>query len=118
MISGDGLFKCRTVRRVVREEACNQKFIDDVVTPIDEYVQKGAKTSFEYVRVHRNVVEGHAPIPEAPGRAFVPRRVRLSQKDFEDFGYTEECMGLRVPANRHSRTKATVTSAGRGSRPS
>ena len=60
MISGDGLFRCRTVRRVVREEASNQKWNEEAVTPIDEYVQKGAKTSFEDVRVHRRVVEGHA----------------------------------------------------------
>ena len=33
---------CRTVRRVVREEAFNQKWIEEVVTPIDEYIQKGA----------------------------------------------------------------------------
>ena len=52
VISGDGLFRCRTVRRVPREEAFNQKWIDEAVTPIDEYVQKGAKTSFEDVRVH------------------------------------------------------------------
>ena len=80
MISGDGLSRCRTVRRIVREETFNQKWIDEVVTPIDDYVQKGAKTSFEDVRVHRHVVEGHAPIPEAPGRAFVPMGAR--QKDF------------------------------------
>ena len=93
VISGDGLFRCRTVRRVPREEAFNQKWIDEAVTPIDEYVQKGAKTSFEDARVHRHVVEGHAPIPEAPGRAFIPRRTRLAQKDFDDYGYTENCKG-------------------------
>ena len=93
MISGNGLFKCRTVRRVIRDEAFNQKWIDEAVTPIDEQVQKGARTSFEDVRVHRHVVEGHVPIPAATGRAFVPRRARLSQKDFDDFGYTENCRG-------------------------
>ena len=49
----DGLFKCRTVRRVIREEAFNPKWMDEAVTPIDEYVQKGATTSFEDVRTHR-----------------------------------------------------------------
>ena len=84
------------VRRVVREEASNQECIEEAVTPLDEYVQKGAKTSFEDVRVHRHVVERHAPIPEAPGRAFVPRRARLSQMGFDDFGYTENCRGCEV----------------------
>ena len=51
------------------------------------------RSSFGDVRVHRHVVAGHAPIPEAPGRAFFPRTARLSQKDFEDFGYTENCRG-------------------------
>ena len=36
VISVDGLFKCRTVRRIAREEAFNQKRIDEAVTPIDE----------------------------------------------------------------------------------
>ena len=34
-----------------------------------------------------HVVEGHAPIPESP------RRTRLSQKDFDDVGYIEDCRG-------------------------
>ena len=66
------------------------------MTPIDEYVQKGSKTSFEDVRVHRHVVEGHAPLPEAPGRAFVPRRAGLPQNVFDDFGYTENCRGCEL----------------------
>ena len=58
MISEDGPFRCQTVCRVTREEAFNQKWLDEAVTPIDEYVQKGAKTSSEDVRVHRHVVKG------------------------------------------------------------
>ena len=73
-------------------EAVSQKWLEEAVTPI-EYVQKGAKTSFEDVRSHRHVVKGHAPVPVAPGRAFVPRRTRLGQQDFDDFGYTQGCRG-------------------------
>ena len=36
VISGDGRFKCSTVRRVIREEAFNQTWIDEAVTPIDD----------------------------------------------------------------------------------
>ena len=89
MISGDGLFRCRTVRRVIREETFNQKWLDEAVTPIDEYFQKVAKTSLEDVKVHRHVVEGHAPVQAEPGKTCVPRRTRLSQEDFENSGYTE-----------------------------
>ena len=63
------------------------------MTPIDEYVQKEAKMPFEDVRSHRHILEGHAPVPVAPSRAFVPRRARLGQQDFEDFGYTQGCRG-------------------------
>ena len=42
VISGDGLFKCRTVTGVVHEEAFNLKWFEEAVTPIDQYVQKGA----------------------------------------------------------------------------
>ena len=52
VISGDGLFKWRTVRRVFREEAFSQKWLEVAVTPLNEYVQKGANTSFEDVRSH------------------------------------------------------------------
>ena len=93
IISGDGLFKCRTVRRVTREEAFNTKWLDEAVTPIDEYVQKGAKTSFEDVRVHRHVAEEQAPVPEGAGREYVPRRARLGQEDFRRHGYTAGCRG-------------------------
>ena len=89
IMSGDGLFKCRTVRRVIREEAFSQQLMDEAMTPIDEYVQKGAKTSW----AHRHVVEGYAPVPADPGRASVPRRARLAQGDFENEGYTEDCRG-------------------------
>ena len=81
------------MRRVVREEAFSPRWLEEAVTPIDEFVQKGARTSFEDVRVHRHVVEGQAPIPAAPGRAFIARRTRLSPQDFDDFGYTEGCKG-------------------------
>ena len=62
-----------------------------MVTPIDEYVQKGAKTSFEDVRGHCYVVAGYAPVPVVPGRVFVLRIARLAQGDFDKFGYTENC---------------------------
>ena len=84
------------MRRVIREEAFNQKWMDEAVTPIDEYFQKGTNTSFEDVRTHRHVVEGYAPVPADPGRAFVPRRARLAQGDFEDHGYTKDCRGCEL----------------------
>ena len=93
IISGEGLFKCRTVRRVIREDAFSSKWVEEVVTPIDEYVQKGAKTSFEEVRTHRHVVESRAPVPEEINRTYAPRRIRLEQKDFDKLGYTENCRG-------------------------
>ena len=71
------------------EKKCsNQKWIDEAVAPTDEYIQKGAKSLFKDIRARRHVVEGHAPIPAAPARAFVPRRAKLSQKDSDEFGYT------------------------------
>ena len=65
----------------------------EALTPIDEYVQKGAKTSFEDIRTQRHIADGHAPIPAALGRAFIPRRARLAHKDFDNYGYTEGCRG-------------------------
>ena len=93
IISGDGLFKCRTVRRVTREEAFNSRWIEEAVTTIDEYVEKGAKTSFEDVRVHRHVVETRAPVTEEANKDYAPRRARLDKKDFNRHGFTENCRG-------------------------
>ena len=67
--------------------------MEEAVTPIDEFVMKGAKTNFEDARVHRHVVEGHAPVPPEPGREYVPRRARLIPNDFEEHGYTAGCRG-------------------------
>ena len=78
---------------MIREEAFSQKWLDEALTPIDEYVQKGTKTSFEDIRTHRHIVDGHAPIPAAPGRAFIPRRARLAHKDFDNCENTEGCRG-------------------------
>ena len=93
IISAEGLFKCRTVRRVIREDAFNPRWVEEAVTPIDEYVQKGAKTSFEEVRTHKHVVESRAPVPEEANRKYEPRRIRLEQKDFDRLGYTQNCRG-------------------------
>ena len=93
VISAEGLFKCRTVRRVIREDAFNPKWLEEAITPIDDYVQKGAKTSFEEVRTQRHVVQGRAPVPEDISKPYAPRRIRLEQKDFERLGFTEDCRG-------------------------
>ena len=36
IISGDGFIKCHTVRRIIGEEAFNQSWVDEAMTPIDD----------------------------------------------------------------------------------
>ena len=93
IVSGEGLFKCRTVRRVVREEAFGAGWLEKAITPIDEFVSKGAKSSFADVRTQRHIVPGGAPVPEDVGRTYIPRRTRLKPDDFDKFDYTEDCRG-------------------------
>ena len=89
MISEEGFFKCRTVRRIPREYAFDAKCLEEAKTPMDEFVNKGAMSSFPEVRTNRHVVATPAPIPESLGKTYIPRRTRVMPDDFVEFEYTD-----------------------------
>ena len=96
VINEDGLFKCRTLRRVPREEAFHVKWLENATTPVDEFVNKGAMTTFPGgAGVNRHTVEGSAPVPAGVGKAYIPRRTRLTPQDFVEYGYTDGCRGCQ-----------------------
>ena len=83
------MFKCRTIRRLVRGKAFDTETLNKAKTAIDEYVEKGA--SADLPRVRWGGVE-HQGVP-VDKEGYAPRRARLVPEDFVKFGYTENCKG-------------------------
>ena len=88
----DGVYKCRTIRRVPKENMADPNCLSKIKIRVASYIKSGAKTS-----VHKpRVVE---PMPEAPNvremetrwKEIVPRRVNLRKQDFLKFGYAAGC---------------------------
>ena len=83
----DGVFKCRTIRRLSRDKAFSKDTLTMGAWGISDYVNKGARTSAE-ARQGEQVREG---VPG--GREFAPRRARLLPDDFKRHGFTQGCRG-------------------------
>ena len=88
LINKNGLFKCRTARRVIKEKAFNENTLTEAMTTIDRYVNKGASTEPPPLTFDEPVYEG-VPIE----RSFIPRRARLKPEDFDQHGFTDGCRG-------------------------
>ena len=89
-VNKNGLFKCRTARRLVREKVFSQRTLEEAVITIDEYVNKGASTTPPTVTFAEAAVQG---VPIESGRTFIPRRARLKPEDFDSHGFTDGCRG-------------------------
>ena len=81
-----GVFKCKTIRRVLKEHMSDPMCLDKVTMNVTEFLKSGARTSDP-----ARIIE---PMPQAPKtdepemrrQGLVPRRMRLSPKDFESHG--------------------------------
>ena len=86
-LNTNGLFKCRTMKKLPRDRAFNPECFTEITFDIGGYIEKGARTT----------VEGRqgelAPEGEQGNRAFAPRRVRLIPEDFRKNGFTVDCRG-------------------------
>ena len=112
----DGIFKCRTARRLTRDKAFSIETMDMAKWGISEYVNKGARTSAE-ARIGEHLADG-----AAGGRTFAPRRVRLEPADFQKHGFTVGCrgcawmedkVGARVAHSEQCRERMEKSIAGR-----
>ena len=80
--NGGGIFKCRTIRRVPKENMADPRCVEKVMVDVATFLKTGAKTSG--CRTTR-VIE---PMPQAPPTEepetrrteIVPRRIRLTPK--------------------------------------
>ena len=90
----EGLFKCRTVRRVVEDKSYDPDCLDYVKEFYDDYMLKGASTTA--ARVRFGIAQRQEPGVEGvrtAGGDYAPRRLRLVPQDFVSHGYTEGCGG-------------------------
>ena len=89
MVNDEGAFTCSTMRRLQEDKAFDKNVLKDVKVNYREYVTEGASSS---------PVEVRPAVPSAPangpgGARTMPRRARMSQADFDKFGYTAGCPG-------------------------
>ena len=98
----DGIFKCRTIRKVPKENMYDKESIEYIKVTVAEYIKNGAKATVPRVRYAE-------PLPVAPGdpadgnvqpREFIPRRAYLKPADFIQYGYTVGCQGCIWQQNK------------------
>ena len=88
----DGIYKCRTIKRKAEEVSYDEKCLDFLKIPYDEYIMKGALTNPPAVH---HPARGPAEPDAVPvrGREFVPRRLYTKASDYVRHGYTQGCRG-------------------------
>jgi hypothetical protein len=89
IINENGLFKCRSMRRLEKEKACDEETLKKATKTIDEYIEKGASSTLPGVRGGN---AEHVGVP-ADRDGYAPRRAKLKAEDFAKFGYTIGCKG-------------------------
>ena len=86
----DGLYKCRTIRRLENNLAFDVDTLDKATKTIDEYIHKGATANLP------GVCGGGAPehvgVP-LDKDGYAPRRAKLRAEYFTRIGYTIGCKG-------------------------
>ena len=97
--TGDGVYKCRTVRRRAKENSCDAELIDAIKMSYDEYILEGAKTTPAVTFARPAAVEPEPPVPMR-GRDFVPRRLYTKASDYIAHGYTQGCRGCEWLQNK------------------
>ena len=99
--TADGVFKCRTIKQRVAENAYDPKCLEYIKVSYADYVLSGAKSQGARVRYADLAVEPPAREPAVrSGNEFVPRRIYLKPADFDKFGFTEGCPGCTWLQNR------------------
>ena len=108
----EGVYRCRTVKRRAEELSYDPNCTDYLNIKYDEYILKGAKTR-QHVSMPRNIESQEIP---TRGREFVPRRLYMMPKDYEDTDSpraAEDARGRRIRSEPAHRTASSVDSAWR-----
>ena len=78
----DGLYKCRTMKRMPRDNAFHATCMEETPFGIEVYIEKGARTTAES---HQGELAREG---ELGGREFAPRRRKLAASDVDRAGFT------------------------------
>ena len=86
---GSGVFSTTTIRRHQDDKAYDPEILKEVAIRHRDYVMHGAKSTSTEVRPHTAAPS----IPNTAAAPMMPRRIRLRQEDFVEYGYTVGCPG-------------------------
>ena len=89
---GSGIFSTTTIRRYQDDKACDPEIVKEETILHRDYVMHGAKSTPTEVRPHTAAASTPNPAAAAP---MMPRRIRLRQEDFIEYGYTVGCPGCQ-----------------------
>ena len=84
-----GTFSTTTIRRHQDYKVYGPEIVKEVAILHRYYVMHGAKSTPTEVRPH----SAAASIPNTVAAPMMPRRTRLRQEDFKEYGYTVGCPG-------------------------
>ena len=98
VVNIDGAFRCRTIRRMIDDQAYDPECVNNVKIRYDDFISDGLKSTFAGVRMGGQVADNpnFDDIPTRGGgsvQAPIPRRARLYPDDFRKNGYTIGCPG-------------------------
>ena len=86
---GSGVFSTTALRLDQDDKAYGPEILQDVKILHLDYVMHGAKSTPAEVRGHTAA----SSIPNPAAAPVMPRRIRLRQEDFVEYGYTAGCPG-------------------------
>ena len=98
--TSEGVYKCRTIRRMLGEHMTDPECLVKLKVSVSEFLKQGAKTTKHEPKVVEPIPKAsHSEDVETRRKELVPRRARLLKKEFAAHGYTEGC-----PECRHMNT--------------
>ena len=86
---GSGVLSTTTIRRHQDDKAYDPDIVKEVTILHRDYVMHGAKSTPTEVRLHTAATS----TPNPAAAPMVPRRIRLRQQDFIEYGNTVGCPG-------------------------
>ena len=84
-----GLFTCSNIKRYLDDQAYDEQILEVAELKYREYVCQGAKSTNPRVRFAE--VPRSNPNPEPIGKAFVPRKARITEEELKEYGFTVGC---------------------------
>ena len=101
--TASGIYKTsyHEVKRLTKERAYQEKYMNEVVVTVDDYLARGASADYGPVKQSSDVVGGAEGGRGDNGeRGYAPRSVRITEDDGRKYGFTSGCVGCTWLQNR------------------